>query len=106
MTVQSEGLEYNILGCNVRVKPEEADQNNAKIAIDLVSEEIELLRKMNPKLKDLDLAVLTALKLASARNDLESEYKENVFALRSGISDALSFIEEVSPGTMQTSQPE
>ncbi len=106
MTVQSEGLEYNILGCNVRVKPDEADHNNAKQAIDRVNEEIELLKKANPSLKDLDLAVLTALKLASARNELETEYKENVFALRSGISDALNFIEEVSPGTMQTSQPE
>lgn len=106
MTVQREGLEYNILGCNVRIKPEEADQDNAKSAIELVLSEIEQLRNSNSKLKDLDLAVLAALKIASAHNNLEAEYKDNVFALRSGITDALNFIEEVSPGTMQTSQPE
>lgn len=104
MTVQSEGLEYNILGCNVRIKQDEADQNNAKQAIDTVNNEINALKLKNPKLKDLDLAVLVALKIASDKNEIESEYKENVFALRSGINDALHFIEEVSPGSMQTNQ--
>lgn len=104
MTVLSEGFEYNILGCKVRVKQDEPDQKDAKKAIDLVTNEINELKNKNSKLKDLDLAVLVALKLAADKIEIESEYKDNVFALRSGINDALNFIEEVSPGSMQTNQ--
>ena len=43
------------------------------------------LKKQNPSLKDIDVAVLSALKLASQTFDIEAEYKENVFALKSGI---------------------
>ena len=102
MTVHKEGFEYNILGCNVRIKPEETERDNALKAIKTVNTEIENLRKSNSKLKDLDIAVLIALKLASEKEEVESEYKENVFSLRSGITEALNFIEEVSPGSMQS----
>jgi len=105
MTVRSEGFEYNILGCKIRVKQEESDHKDAKKAVDLVTKEINELKSKNPSLKDLDIAVLVALKLAADKSEIESEYKDNVFALRSGISDALSFIQEVSPGSMQTNQP-
>ncbi len=102
MTKTTEGLEYNILGCPVRIKADEGDHINAENAINLVIQEIENLRKMKPSLRDVDLAVLTALKMSSAKLEVEAEYKENVFSLKSGITDALTFIEEVSPGSMQT----
>lgn len=105
MTVKNEGLEYNILGCPVRIKPEEDNSSNAQLAVDLVNKEIEQLRSKNSALKDTEVAVLIALKFAAEKLDVESEYKENVFALRSGINDALNFIEEVSPGSMQSNQP-
>lgn len=105
MTVENEGLEYNILGCPVRLKPDEGSSSNAQSAVDLVNKEIEQLRSKNPALKDVETAVLIALKFASEKIEIESEYKENVFALRSGINDALNFIEEVSPGSMQSTQP-
>ena len=107
MTVENKGLEYNILGCPIRIKPEEGKGANALSAIELVNKEISDLRSKSPKLKDLETAVLIALKFASEKLDVESEYKENVFALRSGIHEALNFIEEVSPGSMQAaSQPD
>lgn len=106
MTVKNEGLEYNILGCPIRMKANEGDSTSAKLAVDLVNKEIETLRGQNPSLKDIETAVLVALKLASEKIEIEGEYKENVFSLRSGITDALNFIEEVSPGSMQSTQSE
>jgi cell division protein ZapA (FtsZ GTPase activity inhibitor) len=104
MTVKNDGLEYNILGCPIRIKKEEGDSSIAKHAVDLVNKEIEQLKSKNANLKDLEVAVLVALKYASRTLEIENEYKENVFSLRSGIQDALSFIEEVSPGSMQSAQ--
>jgi len=101
MTKTTEGLEYNILGCPVRVNADESDHIHAENAINLVIQEIENLRKLKPNLKDVDLAVLTALKMSSEKLKIEAEYKESVFSLKSGITDALTFIEEVSPGSMQ-----
>ena len=101
MTANNEGLEFNILGCQIRIKPDEARDQQAKQAIDIVNQEIENLKRSNPKLKDMDCAVLTALKLASDKLDVETEYKETALALKTGITDALDFIEEVSPGSMQ-----
>jgi cell division protein ZapA (FtsZ GTPase activity inhibitor) len=104
MTVHNEGFEYNILGCSVRIKPDETERDNALKAIETVNTEIEKLRRANSKLSDLDVAVLVSLKLASEKQDVEQEYKENVFSLKSGINEALNFIEEVSPGSMQPNQ--
>ncbi|MEX0798563.1 MAG: cell division protein ZapA [Bacteriovoracaceae bacterium] len=101
MTANNEGLEFNILGCQVRIKSDEARDKQAKQAVNIVNQEIENLKKSNPKLKDMDCAVLTALKLASEKLDVETEYKETASALKAGITDALDFIEEVSPGSMQ-----
>lgn len=72
MTANNEGLEFNILGCKIRIKPDEARDKQAKLAIDIVNQEIENLKKSNPKISDLDCAVLTALKLASGKVDVET----------------------------------
>jgi cell division protein ZapA (FtsZ GTPase activity inhibitor) len=104
MTVHNEGLEYNILGCNVRIKKDEAERDNALKAIEIVNKEIEKMRLQNSKLKDIDVAVLMALKFASEKSEIETEYKENIFSLKAGVNEALSFIEEVSPGSMQSNK--
>ena len=101
MTAKNEGLEFNILGCQIRIKQDEARDEQAKQAIDIVNQEIETLKRSNPKIKDMDCAVLAALKLASEKIDVENDYKETAKALKAGITDALDFIEEVSPGSMQ-----
>lgn len=106
MTVDNEGFEYNILGCNVRIKSDEENQDNALKAIDIVNDEIEKLKTSNPSLKDLDVAVLAALKLASEKSNIESEYKDSVFTLRSEINEALAFINEISPDSAQADRAE
>lgn len=93
--------EFNILGCTIRLKSGEDNDTKALKAIDLLNEEIQKVRNMSPTLKESDLAVLSALNIASMCLDTKSEYKDNVFALKSGVEDALKFVEEVSPGSMQ-----
>lgn len=100
MTESNEGLEFNILGCQIRIKSDQASHQQARRAVDIVNDEIEQLKRSNSKLKEVDVAVLAALKLATDKLDLEHEYKETTQALKAGINDALDFIEEVSPGSM------
>ena len=100
MTI-NQNLEFNILGCSIRIKSDEENNTKAKQAVDLLNDEISNLKKLNPSLKDTDVAVLSALNLATKFLEKDDEYKENVFALKAGIEDALNFVEEVSPGSMQ-----
>ena len=93
---KNQSLEYNILGCPIRIKSDEKNNKNAIQAINLLNEEITLLKTKNPNLKDIDVAVLSALNIATKSIEIDSEYRENVFALRSGVEDALSFVEKVS----------
>ena len=97
----NKSLEFNILGSIVRIKSDGDNDNKAQKAVDMILKEVDEMRRLNTSLKDIDVAVLCALKMASKSLDIEDEYKENVFALKSGIEDALNFVEEVSPGTMQ-----
>ena len=99
---KNQGLEYNILGCVVRVKADEKDNTNAQLAINALNDEINALKSKNPNIKDIDAAVLSALNIANKTLQVDSEYKENIFALRSGVEDALKFIEEVSAQGNQT----
>lgn len=101
MTVNNESVDYNILGSHVRLKSDHEDHEKALYAVKTLQKEIENIQSLNPKLKDIDVAVLAALNIVSRNQQLEQEYKENVLALKDGIQDALGFIEEVSPGTMQ-----
>ena len=87
--------EFNILGCTIRVKSDE-DNSKAMQAIELLTEEISKIKSMNSSLKDQDVAVLSALNLASRSIDTEGEYKKNIFALRDEVQDALKHINSVS----------
>jgi len=89
MTKWSQDIEYNVLGCKVRVRSDQNDNNNAKAVIDLVNAEIQQLKTSRPQLRDTDLAVLVALKMATEKKQLEDEYKENIFKLESSLETAL-----------------
>lgn len=86
---QSQEQEFNVLGCKVTVRPEQNDSHNAKAVIELVLREIEELRLKRPKLRDTDVAVLVALKLATDKLQLEDEYKENILKLEESLKTAL-----------------
>lgn len=101
MTVNNKGLEFNILGSQVRLSAQESEDTKARLAIDLVLDEVEKLKGQNSRLKDTDIAVLVALKMASKSIEVEDDFKESVSSLKLGINEALEFIEVVSPGSIQ-----
>jgi cell division protein ZapA (FtsZ GTPase activity inhibitor) len=89
MTQTSQETEFNVLGCKVRLRPEETDSHIAKAVIDLVHSEVESLKRHRPQLRDTDVAVLVALKMATEKMQLEDEYKKNINKLEESLETAL-----------------
>lgn len=96
--------EYNILGCNIRISADEDNNDKAFKAIQTLKEEIMEMREQRPGLRDIDLAVMSALKIASRLHEVESDYQTNVSSLRSSVEEALNYIEKVSPGSVNVQQ--
>jgi hypothetical protein len=86
---QSQEQEFNVLGCKVKYRPEQNDSQNAKAVIDLVLQEVEDLKVKRPMLKDTDVAVLVALKLATENLQIEDEYRTNILRLEASLESAL-----------------
>lgn len=86
---QSQEQEFNVLGCKVKYRPEQNDSHNAKAVIDLVMSEIQDLKMKRPLLRDTDVAVLVALKIATERMQIEDEYKTNILKLEESLETAL-----------------
>jgi cell division protein ZapA (FtsZ GTPase activity inhibitor) len=89
MTQMSQDVEFNVLGCKVRYRPEDNDSHIAKAVLDLVHAEVTQLKTNRPQLKDTDVAVLVALKIAKEKMTLENEYKENILKLEESLEAAL-----------------
>ncbi len=89
---QSQEEEFNVLGCKVKYRPEQNDSQNAKAVIDIVLREVEDLKIKRPMLKDTDVAVLVALKLATERQQIEDEYRTNILRLEASLESALGAI--------------
>jgi len=87
--MMSQEIEYNVLGCKVRVRPDQNDSHNAKAVVDLINAEIQQLKISRPQLRDTDVAVLVALKIATEKMQLEDEYKQNIFKLEESLETAL-----------------
>ncbi len=86
---QSQEQEFDVLGCKVKYRPERHDSHNAKAVIDLVLLEIQELKAKRPLLRDTDVAVLVALKMATEKLELEDEYKTNILKLEESLETAL-----------------
>lgn len=89
---ESQEKEFSVLGCKVKYRPEQNDSHNAKAVIDLVLSEIQDLKTKRPMLKDTDVAVLVALKIATEKMQLEDEYKSNILKLESSLESALEIV--------------
>lgn len=89
----SQEVEFNVLGCRVKVRPDQEDSHIAKAVVDLVNSEIMELKSARPSLKDTDVAVLVALKMATENKHLELEYKESILKLEESLSEALALLE-------------
>lgn len=86
---QSQEVEFNVLGCKVKVKPEQNDSHKARAVIDQVMVEIQNLKMQRPGLRDTDVAVLVALKMATEKMQIEDEYKTNIFKLEESLETAM-----------------
>ena len=86
---ESQEKEFNVLGCKVKYRPLQNDSQNAKVVIELVLREIEELKSKRPMLRDTDVAVLVALKLATEKIELEDEYKSTILKLEESLEMAL-----------------
>ncbi len=93
---RTEEFEFEILGCRIRFNPDADGNLDPKKVIGLVLNEIQEIKKAAPNRSDTEIAVLVALKFASDKMDIESEYRENINKLENSVSDALDCIEQVS----------
>lgn len=88
--------EFNILGCRVRLKEEGDKLKSALKARDLVIAEVEQTSRKAPTLKDLDVAVLTALKLANRLVEIEQDYQHDIEDLDKLVTKTLGELRETS----------
>jgi cell division protein ZapA (FtsZ GTPase activity inhibitor) len=93
MTQMSQEVEFNVLGCRVKVQPDQEDSHIARSVVDLVNSEVIKLKSARPTLKDTDVAILVALKIATENKHLELEYKKNILMLEESLQKALELIE-------------
>ena len=89
---ESQEKEFNVLGCKVKYLPEQNDSQNAKAVIELVLREVEELRLKRPMLRDTDVAVLVALKLATEKLEIEDEYRTNILKLEESLEATLQMM--------------
>lgn len=89
---ESQEKEFSVLGCKVKYQPEQNDSHIAKAVIDLVMSEVQDLKTKRPLLKDTDVAVLVALKIATEKMQLEDEYKTNILKLEASLESALEIV--------------
>jgi cell division protein ZapA (FtsZ GTPase activity inhibitor) len=89
---ESQEVEFNVLGCKVKYKPEQNDSHMAKAVVDLVLAEVQELKTKRPMLRDTDVAVLVALKMATEKQQLEDEYKNALLKLEGSLETALQAI--------------
>jgi len=93
MTQLSQEVEFNVLGCKVKFKPEQDDSQIALAVIDRVAAEVQQLKNARPMLRDTDVAVLVALKMATEARQIEEEYKKNILQLEGTLEKALKALE-------------
>ena len=96
-------LEFDVMGCRIRFRPEadnQSDQLKAENVVEYVLKEAASLRSKNPSFMSLDdkqIAVLLALQFAREKLVLEKKWQEEFNLLRANTSQALQLIEEVCP---------
>ena len=86
-------MEYNILGCNVRVSTDEENNKTALEALDILRDEISSVKMSNPSLSDLDAVVLSALRITSRKINMENDLRDDLFSLRSDVKEVISMVD-------------
>jgi cell division protein ZapA (FtsZ GTPase activity inhibitor) len=95
MTENKRFYEYNILGSVVRF-PHDEGADEAKKVVDLVISEINQIKQQKPNLKDIDVAVLAALKFASHKQENSADLTKTIGSVRKDVNEALEILSELS----------
>jgi hypothetical protein len=101
MNSKQENLDFEVLGFKVKFRPDQfANDKIAEEIVNYVREESAKIKDRVPQLDQGQVAILTALQIASEKLSMESECKDAIEQLQVTAGDALKFIEEVSPATV------
>jgi cell division protein ZapA (FtsZ GTPase activity inhibitor) len=95
MTDKGQGVEVEILGCAVKIRPDDSDRDVAQQIVELVKMEVAQLKHARPSLRDTDVAVLVALKMATDKLKLENEFKTTVLKVEKSLESAASRLSRV-----------
>ena len=93
-------LEFDVLGYNIKLKPDEDNSLSPSEIIEYVRERASKIQERNPNLDRGQVAILVALGLAVEKKNLEKDFRDNVETLQTSAYDALNFIEEVTPTSL------
>jgi cell division protein ZapA (FtsZ GTPase activity inhibitor) len=96
MTDRGQENEVEILGCRVKTRPEDDDREIAQTVIAQVQNEVAELLKARPSMRQTDVAVLVALKMATEKVKLEQEFKTAVLRLEGSVEQAMSQLQNRS----------
>ena len=90
MAEERQEFEFDILGCRVKFRPTDSGLDEAKTVVDLVLGEIQKLKNAKPNLKDTDVAVLVALKIAQEKLQLETDCKNMILSVEEKLQSVVS----------------
>lgn len=91
---------FEVLGQKLKLKKDERLEGfGPSDIVGYVQTEASKIINQSPQLSQSQIAVLLALKFAGEKLALEKEYRENIHQLQKTATDALQYIEEVSPTT-------
>ena len=94
----NESCDYEVLGFNVKFKPESGKPSTeARDIVEFVNKEAFQIKDQYPSLDNGQVAILLALKLAKENMKLNKEYKENIYQLQKSAMDALQTMDEITP---------
>ena len=96
-----EEKEFNVLGYSIKFTPNEEEEGiSALETVQYVTKLAQQIRQKAPHLDNGQIATLTALQIANEKLSNERDFETNINKLHSTATDALQFIEEVSPSMM------
>lgn len=87
--------DYKVLGSQIRIDNQAGSDGRAKRALDAVNEKVNSLKSSRPNLKDLDIAVLAALHMASEKITMEDDMRRLLSNMDQGIKSALDCVQAV-----------
>ena len=90
MTDRGQDKDVEILGCRIKTRPEDPDREIAQAVIERVQNEVADMLKARPSMRQTDVAVLVALKMATEKVKLEQEFKTAVLRLEGSMEQAMS----------------